>query len=668
VLRRLYLALFLVFSFVATAHANNALQGFCEEGDRTVSISGLVSTTKVQQSFPACTVTVYLHGTVTLATIYSDNAVTPTPLANPFTASSTGLWQFYAADGNYDVVMSGAGFPSPFTLNNLYISSGNVFPNFGAKCDGTTNDAAALNAASVALNSAGGGTIIIPSGVTCVIGSNVTVAATVALQFQTGGKLSVSNAVTLTPNGPILASPTPIFTLVGSGVVVLTTNYKTPTTYPQWWGAACDGSTDDSTALQSAITASKSVTITANTTCNYATGLTLHDDLLISGGGSTSILQDTGVGIGLSASGNVNITIRDVAVSSSTDASGITISNSTAITVDNVYMDGSQSGHSTAGINIVGTGPANSAVIRVQNSRIQRSAGDGINISGNGAAAIVDITGNRIQANVGYGLDMPIGMTTPSDSVNVVGNDIEGNTNGAIYADSVFAFTIKGNHFENSAAQTSVLVNLGLNGSVAGADISNNDFAGVSASYCVQFAGSGGSVGLHFEGNIFTDCATAGIRFAGAAHSNITILSNQKGAGTAAIYTASNAVRLFAIDANGIAFVNSLSSGPSGPPTLLGGPLQIANGPAITNWVTGSATVTYSPLTSLNWGVANVTVTGSAAGDLCFVSTNPTLDSGLILTARVITGNTVQTTAFNQTGSPITPPAVTVQVTCIRNF
>ena len=53
---------------------------------------------------------VYLTGTSTLASIYSDNGVTA--LTNPTTSSDTGRLQFYAADGRYDIVVTKPGFNS----------------------------------------------------------------------------------------------------------------------------------------------------------------------------------------------------------------------------------------------------------------------------------------------------------------------------------------------------------------------------------------------------------------------------------------------------------------------------------------------------------------------------------------------------------------------------
>lgn len=89
-------------------------------GDQTVSVPGsAASTTLVQRSFPSATITVYNAGTVTLSTIYSDNS--STPLANPFTANADGSFEFYAADGRYDVVLSGTGIATPFTIQDILL-------------------------------------------------------------------------------------------------------------------------------------------------------------------------------------------------------------------------------------------------------------------------------------------------------------------------------------------------------------------------------------------------------------------------------------------------------------------------------------------------------------------------------------------------------------------
>jgi hypothetical protein len=118
--RLLWLAplLFFVFARPAAAQYPNA-QGFCEAGAESVVTSGLQSTTQVQASFPACTVTVNVHGGGA-ATIYSNDS--GTPLSNPFTAQLNGQWQFFAATGSYDITLTclfpscTAPTPSPFPI------------------------------------------------------------------------------------------------------------------------------------------------------------------------------------------------------------------------------------------------------------------------------------------------------------------------------------------------------------------------------------------------------------------------------------------------------------------------------------------------------------------------------------------------------------------------
>ena len=63
-------------------------------------------------------VTVYLTGTTTPATLYSDNGVTA--LANPFTSSATGVVAFYAPDDRYDIVVAKAGF-TPVTVSDIIL-------------------------------------------------------------------------------------------------------------------------------------------------------------------------------------------------------------------------------------------------------------------------------------------------------------------------------------------------------------------------------------------------------------------------------------------------------------------------------------------------------------------------------------------------------------------
>lgn len=154
------------------AFSLSKFQGYVEHGGNSVTTGNLVSTTKVQKSFPLSTVTVYLTGTTTLASISSDSG--GTPKANPFTADSTGFWFFYGADGTvFDIKFSGTGVSSPWTITGLTNASGGgtTSPNSfiaALLCDGNDAHAAAnvsTFAASVTAASAvGGGVVYLPGG------------------------------------------------------------------------------------------------------------------------------------------------------------------------------------------------------------------------------------------------------------------------------------------------------------------------------------------------------------------------------------------------------------------------------------------------------------------------------------------------------------------------
>ena len=78
----------------------------------------LVSVSGVLVPASAATVTVYNAGTTTVSTIYSTNALGAQ--ANPFTASTDGLVAFYAADGRYDITISGSGLTTTTVSDVLF--------------------------------------------------------------------------------------------------------------------------------------------------------------------------------------------------------------------------------------------------------------------------------------------------------------------------------------------------------------------------------------------------------------------------------------------------------------------------------------------------------------------------------------------------------------------
>ena len=81
----------------------------------------------------AASVTVYTDSAhTTLATIYSDNGVTPT--SNPLTTDSNGEFSFYAADGRYYIKVSKTGITTQYLDDVLLFdpnaSTGSAYVSF----------------------------------------------------------------------------------------------------------------------------------------------------------------------------------------------------------------------------------------------------------------------------------------------------------------------------------------------------------------------------------------------------------------------------------------------------------------------------------------------------------------------------------------------------------
>ncbi len=189
--------------------------GTCTLGNSTinapVSAHGPAVTRGFVQSYPRCTVTVFVTGSGgTKATISSTS--TGTPLANPFTADQYGAWGYYALPGTYDVQIAGGGPPAlaaPYT--------------FGARSVGGGGGGGGNGSGNVSTGTLISGTIPVATGTQAIGNGN-------CAQDLSTGQVSCTRS-SANPLVTVASSATPIYdaSLGNSFLTVLTANITSST-------------------------------------------------------------------------------------------------------------------------------------------------------------------------------------------------------------------------------------------------------------------------------------------------------------------------------------------------------------------------------------------------------------------------------------------------------
>jgi hypothetical protein len=308
-------------------------------------------------------------------------------------------------------------------------------------------------------------------------------------------------------------------TTPGNGVLVLVYSgrrYKRKhdnVFYPEWWGAVGDGTTNDYTALQSAITAAAAAKAELKLNYRYLINTTLQVTCNVSGTGT--LLTRAGAYFRVVAS---NLTIKDISVDGNVDGpsagAGVYADGQSYLTFDNIRIE-----------NVVNQGfwlrTANYVkVISCSVKHTRGQNGDGIYVSNAQSPHVINnhisdfsrigivCEGNDTDANRIYTRDAIItGNTVRTSSENT---DPIGYPNAGIWCENVAGILINGNDVLDIHARGIVvspsLVDLDQRQFV----ISNNKVRHIVDSGNLVGTGIGFSYGenqvVSISGNVLTDC------------------------------------------------------------------------------------------------------------------------------------------------------------------
>lgn len=120
-MKRLLIPLLLLLFTVSVRAQCTRYNGRSESPGQVVTTAGTSSSTKHVRSFPAASVQIYLPGTITPVSLFSDSSCV-TPKANPFTSNTDSSYFFYASGVSaVDIRYSGGGISVPFTVPSVTV-------------------------------------------------------------------------------------------------------------------------------------------------------------------------------------------------------------------------------------------------------------------------------------------------------------------------------------------------------------------------------------------------------------------------------------------------------------------------------------------------------------------------------------------------------------------
>lgn len=204
------------------------------------------------------TISVFLAGTSTAASIYTASSG-GSPVNSVTSNSTTGHFIFYVDTSDYNrdqkfkIILSKTNYQSQ-TYDDLSIpgfsdATYTYYADAAAADQGVdSNDNSVANILAE-IGTTNKRTILFKPG-TYTWSTNDTITSNIHVEIQAGAIFSIDSGKTLTISGTINAPEMKIFD--GSGSIVFGSTF-TAKVYPEWWGALGDGSTDDYTEINNAI-------------------------------------------------------------------------------------------------------------------------------------------------------------------------------------------------------------------------------------------------------------------------------------------------------------------------------------------------------------------------------------------------------------------------------
>jgi hypothetical protein len=203
-LRRLIAGLALLLCFSCVVEARQKLEGFAGINEQSIAAVDITAASISIKTFPGCSVSVFIAGTDTLASIYANES--GAPKENPFIAdSTTAAWSFYADNGRYDIRFYGAGITTPFAQEGVKALDAqehfNV-RNYGARGKGASDDTASIKTAVKAIETVNGGKLIFPTGV-YLVSSKISLPSGIVIEGTNSNYFGNCRLQLTTPNQSI---------------------------------------------------------------------------------------------------------------------------------------------------------------------------------------------------------------------------------------------------------------------------------------------------------------------------------------------------------------------------------------------------------------------------------------------------------------------------------